>query len=246
MYGVSGMEPSFPEHFLRSPKMKSTPISQDGILHLARLCSSAYQAPGSFKTDWGTRFQTVKYLDEGGAQVYICQSPIALIIVFRGSDAAGDWIDSLAAAPTSPRPLSLMRVHNGFQAHLSSVKTKLVNTIIRYNRSGNPIYICGHSLGGAAATILAEYVDAFDCMVNLVTFGSPRVGNWAFARRFRKFRGDSLRVVTQGDLIPHTPPAPLFLHHYGPKRVLKDRPWWKLWGAKESHDMSTYLRLLGD
>jgi triacylglycerol lipase len=49
------------------------------------------------------------------------------------------------------------------------------------------VVVCGHSLGGALATLcasdLAGYLGA-KCAVSSYTFGSPRVGNAVFASEY--------------------------------------------------------------
>jgi hypothetical protein len=73
------------------------------------------------------------------------------------------------------------------------------------------IHITGHSLGGALA-ILAAYrgveVGVFPASRLLVTtFGSPRVGNAAFAKCFNKIEFlDVKRVVSPFDAVPDLPP----------------------------------------
>jgi predicted lipase len=53
---------------------------------------------------------------------------------------------------------------------------------------GRPVYVIGHSLGAAMATIAAVdlrfKLDLTD--VRLYTFGSPRVGNQIFSKFVRK------------------------------------------------------------
>ena len=66
------------------------------------------------------------------------------------------------------------------------------------------LVLCGHSLGGATATMLAERLrERFPDLI-LVTFGSPRPGG----RRFRKRMADvnHTRYVHGDDVVPKTPP----------------------------------------
>ena len=69
-----------------------------------------------------------------------------------------------------------------------------------------PIYITGHSLGGALATLCS-----LDLNMNLynntttVTIGSPRVGNKAFIDMYNMMVGNSYRVKNYGDIISHFP-----------------------------------------
>ena len=95
------------------------------------------------------------------------------------------------------------KVHSGFleafreiwfQAGLSSYLDTLLKTKKR------PLWFTGHSLGGALATLAADHHPA---ATGLYTFGSPRVGNWAFRRDFKV---PHFRFVHNLDLITHLPP----------------------------------------
>jgi alpha-beta hydrolase superfamily lysophospholipase len=63
-----------------------------------------------------------------------------------------------------------------------------------------PLFLTGHSLGGALATLAASRWPARACY----TFGAPRVGDGAFARTLR---APLYRVVNGQDVVPRVPPA---------------------------------------
>lgn len=71
-------------------------------------------------------------------------------------------------------------------------------------------YITGHSLGGAFATIAALHLSHMKIFpaekLSLYTFGSPRVGNRAFALEVTASVKQSYRVVHSNDIVPHVPP----------------------------------------
>ena len=62
--------------------------------------------------------------------------------------------------------------------------TDAVEAMLTYHK-GAPIYVLGHSMGGAVATLCAlDLLFTFQLepgRVRLYTYGSPRVGNEAFA-----------------------------------------------------------------
>lgn len=137
-------------------------------------------------------------------------------------DAAGTaWIAFRGTQPDSLQDLATDarawprdwpgggRVHAGFaRAWLGKDDEGLAGQVARWmgGRSCERIVATGHSLGGALATLLA----GADERVELVTFGSPRIGDRAFAKRFvgRPVR----RYVECRDLIARVPPEPLFAH----------------------------------
>lgn len=73
--------------------------------------------------------------------------------------------------------------------------------------SGITWTVCGHSLGGQIASILATPVFGHDRPAVCVDFGTPRAGNIPWARAQTTPR---LRVTNYGDPVPSLPPAELY------------------------------------
>mmetsp|Transcript_3399 Transcript_3399/g.526 ORF Transcript_3399/g.526 Transcript_3399/m.526 type:complete len:145 (-) Transcript_3399:143-577(-) len=68
------------------------------------------------------------------------------------------------------------------------------------------IVISGHSLGGAVATIFAAHLLKLGYPVTeLVTFGSPRVGNKEFAMYVSSRIPKAIRIVHNRDPVPCVP-----------------------------------------
>jgi len=70
------------------------------------------------------------------------------------------------------------------------------------------VQLTGHSLGGAMATFSALDIQSNvkPVKMNVVTFGSPRVGNEKFVQFWNKKLGrNSMRVVNRFDIVPHLP-----------------------------------------
>jgi hypothetical protein len=103
-------------------------------------------------------------------------------------------------------------VHAGFNRTFDSFKGDLAT----YFRGRNPtrIHCVGHSLGGALATLTAEWVRAQGIsQTSLYTFGSPRVGSNGFATGLtRQAHQDNIyRVHHRTDLVSMVPMWP-FTH----------------------------------
>ena len=71
---------------------------------------------------------------------------------------------------------------------------------------GVTIRLTGHSLGGAIATIGAMKLAHKGWDVELITFGSPRVGNASFASLTKKLVKKNARFKNSGDVAPNYPP----------------------------------------
>lgn len=92
-------------------------------------------------------------------------------------------------------------IHQGFLVSARDIYQQILPEI-------NPDYTIstiGHSLGGAAALILAMMLDAQGYHVGeVITFGQPKVTNISGSRKFQHL--DVKRLVTQKDVVPLVPP----------------------------------------
>eukprot|EP00775_Hariotina_reticulata_P003437 gene3437-3709_t len=103
-----------------------------------------------------------------------------------------------------------LMVHSGFLSAYDSIKPKvlkLVDTLTSDATKERPwqIFVTGHSLGGALATLCA-YDLAGRRSVTMYTYGAPRVGNKAFAGAFNeRLQGRSWRITNTSDIVPSVP-----------------------------------------
>jgi pimeloyl-ACP methyl ester carboxylesterase len=118
-----------------------------------------------------------------------------------------------AAAAESGHNGSDPLVHQGFndytrvalfQKKLPAFGDKTAGEVIAALLKDNPqsvLYLTGHSLGGAVATLTAARLADMGVrpeQLQVVTFGAPAVGNKAFARAYEK-RMNLTRIVMDGD-----------------------------------------------
>ncbi|PIO70397.1 triacylglycerol lipase, partial [Teladorsagia circumcincta] len=87
------------------------------------------------------------------------------------------------------------------------------------------VWVTGHSLGAALATLAASYVVAAchvpSSKVFVITFGQPRVGDYRFARAYEEKMGYSFRVTHWRDWVPHVLPEKFFnYYHHSPEARL--------------------------
>ncbi len=114
------------------------------------------------------------------------------------------------------------KFHTGFRDAWNEVAKDVVSAV-KTTKSRYPRYkivVTGHSLGGAVGTIAAANLrrDGYDA--DLYTYGSPRVGNGAFADFVTKQRGAEYRVTHLNDLVPRLPPLGLDYRHTSPEYYL--------------------------
>ncbi len=126
-----------------------------------------------------------------------------VIVAFRGtqSSAPRDW---LMDARFLMRPLrGEIKVHSGFDDAWRSVASMIRPWLAVPLTHGAHLCLCGHSLGAAIATRAALELPC-EC---LVTIGSPRVGNTAFAASVKSGVRELHRFVNCCDVVTHVPPS---------------------------------------
>ena len=179
----------------------------------------AYSHPGAIDAAFVTAGLTADISHFQGVhstEAYVASLPDALVLVFRGTQLDDFWssvLDFLIDAKVLPVPDAAGNlVHAGFQVALDEVWTDIERHLRREQaRSPRPLWVTGHSLGAALATLAANRLspDGSFKLRGGYTFGSPRVGDSAFGRAIGvpiyRFRNDS-------DLVPHLPLGLLFRH----------------------------------
>lgn len=121
-----------------------------------------------------------------------------LVVAFRGTDDFIDWNNNFMSIQTPFNKGGL--VHTGFNITYQSIKEELFCYL---DDLSLPVFVAGHSLGAALATLLtAEIMDRTD-FDSCYTFGSPRVGNMAFASAFND--KSIYRVINNCDIITTVP-----------------------------------------
>lgn len=183
------------------------PAAKSFDLDNAQACLSASAAAYRLATISSPRTDT---------HVLISQSPLVAVVAFRGSASIRNWItdaDFARVVLISGVDGTVSRIHKGFNAALSSVLEELIHTLGGCPKPGEtrpPIFLTGHSLGGALAVLAALELQRNGFPIaGVYTFGQPRVGNGAYARRYNGSLGDrTWRLVYQEDIVPRIPHLP--------------------------------------
>jgi predicted lipase len=115
-------------------------------------------------------------------------------------------------------------VHDGFHRALMAVAGEIESEVRGSVGDGCPLWITGHSMGGALATLAAPWLRERDIeMTGLCTFGAPMAGDARLARLFRDRPIPSLhRYVREGDPVPALPPRGLGYQHVCAPHVIRE------------------------
>lgn len=162
-------------------------------------------------------FTDGKFFDCGGPQAYWFQNEFDSVVVFRGTEA-DDWDDIQADANAlTALAETVGKVHRGFKSEADEIWPHMEKAL---ESNDKPLWFCGHSLGGAMATICSGR-----CVLSylkmepegLFTYGSPRVG----CRRYVNYvKLNHHRWVNNNDIVPRVPPVLLGYRHAGDEMYL--------------------------
>lgn len=183
----------------------------DNATFLAHASDIAYKdkpAVRKIMRSWG--FRRCKFISVNNTQLFVAGSNEAVIVSFRGTEKnLADWFNNTKVVLTGG-PLGM--IHEGFGLALADVWSKLLDAVKDYQDKGQGLWMTGHSLGAALATLAtAKYIERATPVRGLYNFGSPRVGNGDFAKNFNaEFREKTFRFVNHHDIVTRVPPR-LFL-----------------------------------
>lgn len=185
-----------------------------------------------------------------------------VVIAIRGTEGILEWVhDANFLLVDCPFLVGAGQTEDGFTEMYGSLRTdttpnapSVVTGLAKlpFPHPVSSVTVCGHSLGGALATLLA-----LDLAANTVfrqpavyTYASPRTGDSLFANTFNQAVKNSNRIFNRLDIVPTLPPPVLYEHvlspyELNPIRLLPLPP--KILVADSltcEHSILTYLYLL--
>jgi triacylglycerol lipase len=167
--------------------------------------------------------------------------PNELLIAIRGTDTLADIVtdlcQSMRLAPSN------YPVHSGFKTTFDSFQPMLHQFL---SRKSNVVaaHVVGHSLGGALATIVADYLSGMKIDTKLYTFGCPRVGEFGFSHSLTRRLGSEniFRVHHTSDPISMVPLFPFFHLPFDDGGFLLP---FGAFVSGDAHRMQTYIASVG-
>lgn len=187
--------------------------SADSLLRFAKIAEITYDNPDKAANKFKElNCDIVKFFDIHGAQAYLLIQHGTHVLSFRGtelkepSDILADLTSGKNFEIDKLSGQAIGKVHVGFKKELD----KLWPEIEKYVTDVRYLYVTGHSLGAAMATIAASRLH--NKTVSLITFGSPRVGTKDFVENCKFLH---YRVQNNCDDVTKVPLALMGFKHHG-------------------------------
>ena len=180
---------------------------------MAILSGLAYGEPSEVSKKFRKHgFHSNKYCSKNGAQCYIVWNDTNAVICFRGTEPKE--MSDIKADLNAIQRQGLHNkgdVHGGFQGEINKLWDLIVEKIDELKN--HKIYITGHSLGGAMATICAKRLQEQQVEVQcLYTYGSPRVGD---RRWVKSLQIPHYRFQNNNDVVCKVPFWIMGYRHHG-------------------------------
>ncbi|KAL2325960.1 hypothetical protein Fmac_025018 [Flemingia macrophylla] len=213
----------------KTEEMKTLFSTAESAMEAWAMLATSLGQPSFIKSE----FEKLCFLDNASTDTQVAiwrdSARRRLVVAFRGTEQS-QWKDlrtDLMLVPAGLNPERIggdfkqeVQVHSGFLSAYDSVRTRIISLIrlaIGYVNGDSEschkwhVYVTGHSLGGALATLLALELSSNQLAkqgaisITMYNFGSPRVGNKRFAEVYNERVKDSWRVVNHRDIIPTVP-----------------------------------------
>ena len=197
-------------------EIRSNEPDLESGLFLASICGQAYNQFFNFDSGFyflpdgyehvGTIFanRSGKATDRYG---FVITSDICSIVAFRGSSTSVDWIhDFIAQQVDYPYVKNAGSTHKGFTDIYGTIRESMME-LLEQLPANKPLFITGHSLGGALATLAAMDI-AYNTTISHVsvyTYGAPRVGDPIFVKLYNYVIPVHWRFQNKYDIVPHLP-----------------------------------------
>jgi len=169
----------------------------------------------------GGGFKLIKtfYSKETDTQAFLAESNDGYaVLAFRGTEISKRQDMKIDAQAMRVSVLE-GRIHAGFRNAYESIAKEIEKSILKLKDI--PLYITGHSLGAALATVatqrLEHHLKIREMIAACYTFGSPRVGDSHYDI---EFKSPIYRVVNTTDIVTVIPLVAMGYVHIGDIRYL--------------------------
>ena len=142
----------------------------------------------------------------------------SIMISYRGTSNVVNWINDFKFSIIYPyQTMPNVGIEKGFYESHITVKNKVLDSIFNLSNKYDTtnIIATGHSLGAISQLLVFDIHFEYPQynIVQLVTFGSPRIGNKNFSSTFLNTNIPHQRITHWRDIVPHVPQEILGYYH---------------------------------
>ena len=183
------------------------------LLEFANIAQTTYDNPKTSKAKFkALGYSIVEFTPGNESFVFYLTNGTITVLSFRGTEVT-EKSDVLADLKSGKNIEACGgKVHVGFKGEINKLWPSISAAL-----AANPgnVYVTGHSLGAAMATIAASRIQ--DRVTALVTFGSPRVGNAEFVKSLAV---EHYRVQNNCDDVTKVPFKLMGFAHHGTHKYM--------------------------
>jgi hypothetical protein len=149
-------------------------------------------------------FKVIETFDREGSQAMLVEHKDYLVLAFRGTETDSLTDIKADASANIIKCETQGMIHRGFLQAYNLIRKDIEMAIDKPELNEKPLYITGHSLGGALATVATKFTYHKGGLAACYTFGSPRVGNddW-----INNIKTPIHRLVNAADCVTMLPPG---------------------------------------
>ena len=142
--------------------------------------------------------------DNDGTQAILLANQSSIFLGFRGTEPTSMKDIKSDTKATTMVCESGGKIHTGFSEAFDRVAIQIQTALDKDEFKDKPLFITGHSLGGALATIAAKKLTHHAGIAACYTFGSPRVGDPKWTTNIKT---PIYRIVNAADPVTMLPPS---------------------------------------
>jgi triacylglycerol lipase len=188
-----------------------SPTNALSLAQAARLAYDDRFAIASLVRTWN--FPHFHFFEQNSTQAFMMGNDQLIVLAFRGTESKclKDWMTD---ANINLIEDCYGEVHRGFSFGLNEIWQEILQKLATFRTQNQALFITGHSLGAALATLAAARLSAPDQVQGVYNFGSPRVGNQDFVTCFDSvYAGRAFRFVNNNDLVTRVAPREFGYRH---------------------------------
>lgn len=148
--------------------------------------------------------ELVETFDSNGTQAILISTDTFIALSFRGTESTSIKDIKSDAKATTTKCETGGKIHSGFKEAFDEVGLDIQKVLNEERYTNKQLFITGHSLGGALATIASKKLNHKAGIAACYTFGSPRVGDEDW---ISDIKTPLYRIVNASDCVTMMPPG---------------------------------------